>query len=235
MGPTNLISATEFTQYAPDVDLTLFGGASSPTVSGIISQATASIVNYCNVNGFDYQTETNETDRVAISPMGELFIDFRRRPVVPADVSNITLVKGGFQTQLVLTDTNGNFLFQIPYPGNHLNFASSYLAAAGTLILGGSTQLVTMKGADVFYKVTYTGGYSGQTGLGSGKPIPPDLKAACVLWVRDILATQFNSTGAFSFGQGSYNENLGPDGESKFIKRAKLLISQGGHRRMTIF
>src|SRR6185437_5542483 len=115
---TNLITGSDLTAFAPDIDLTNFGGASSATVSGIISQATQEIVDYCGVTGFDYATETNEEARVAINPMGELYINFRRRPVQVADVQKVTLTKGGFATQLTLTDTNGNALFQIPYPGN---------------------------------------------------------------------------------------------------------------------
>lgn len=224
MANANLIDVTDFTAFAPDVDLTLFPTA---TLSGVINQASTQIVNYCAVKGFDYQTETAEVDRAALSPMGELMIAFRRRPVALSDVTTVQLKKGGFSTTLSLTDTNSVPLYQIPHPGQRLYYPSSYLASAGTLILGGSTQLVTMRGADVFTSVTYNGGY--QNG------IPSDLKLACVLWVRDLLAWQYNNTGATSFTQGSYSSNFGADADSRFLKQAKRLLNQGGYRRVSQF
>lgn len=223
MANVNLIDVTDFTTYAPDVDLTLYPTA---TLSGVISQASQQIVSYCAVKGFDYQTETAEVDRAALSPMGELMIDFRRRPVVVGDVTTVQLKKGGFTTTLSLTDSSSVPLFQIPYPGQRMYYPSSYLASAGTLILGGSTQLVTMRGADVFTSVTYNGGY---------QTIPNDLKLACILWVRDLLAWQYNNTGATSFTQGSYSSNFGADADSRFLKQAKRLLNQGGYRRVSLF
>ncbi|HWZ65629.1 MAG TPA: hypothetical protein VNX65_02405 [Patescibacteria group bacterium] len=224
MANANLIDVTDFTTYAPDVDLTLFPVA---TLSGVISQASQQIVNYCAVTGFDYQAETAEVDRAALSPMGELMVAFHRRPVAVGDITSIQLKKGGFTTTLTLADSGGNVLYQIPYPGQRMYFPSSYLASAGTLILGGSTQLVTMHGADVFTSVTYRGGYSAG--------IPADLKLACVLWVRDILAWQFNNTGASNFSQGSYSSSFGADPDSRFLKQAKRLLNQGGYRRVSQF
>ena len=228
MANANLIDISDFTTYAPDVDLSIFGNAAqqATTLSGIISMASQQIVDYCNVDGFDYQVVTNETDRAALSPMGELMINFRRRPVQSADVTKIQLVKGGFQTTLNLTDTNGIPLYQIPYSGKFLRFPSSYLASAGTLILGGSTQLVTMRGADVFSNVSYKGGY---------QTIPMDLKLACILWCRSILAWQYNNQGANNFSQGSYSVGFGADADDRFIKQAKRLLNNGAYVRSSIF
>ena len=228
MANANLIDVTDFTTYAPDVDLSMFGSSASQTttLSGIISMASQQIVDYCAVDGFDFQLVTNEIDRAALSPMGELMINFRRRPVVTGNVQQIQLVKGGFQTTLNLTDTNNIPLYQIPYSGKFLRFPSSYLASAGTLILGGSTQLVTMRGADVFSQVTYLGGYT---------QIPMDLKLACILWCRSIMAWQYNNQGANNFTQGSYSVGFGSDGDDRFIKQAKKLLNNGAYLRSSIF
>jgi len=228
MANANLIDVTDFTTYAPDVDLSMFGNSASQTttLSGIISMASQQIVDYCAVDGFDFQLVTNEIDRAALSPMGELMINFRRRPVVTGNVQKIQLVKGGFQTTLNLTDTNSVPLYQIPYSGKFLRFPSSYLASAGTLILGGSTQLVTMRGADVFSQVTYLGGYT---------QIPMDLKLACILWCRSIMAWQYNNQGANNFTQGSYSVGFGSDGDDRFIKQAKKLLNNGAYLRSSIF
>lgn len=223
MANPNLIDVTDFTAFAPDVDLSAY---STATISGFISMASQQIVDYCAVKGFDYKAETNEVDRAGLSPMGELMISFRRRPVAVADVQQITLKKGGFTTTLVLTDTNNNPLFQIPSPGQRLYFPSSYLASAGTLILGGSTQLVTMRGADVFTSINYTGGY---------QTVPADLKLACILWVRSLTAWPANNQGANNFTQGSYSVGFGQDADDRFLKQAKRILNQGGYVRVNQF
>lgn len=221
---SNLIDVSDFTTYAPDVDLSIFGSSATTTLSGMVSAASQQIVDYCAVDGFDLQTVTNEIDRAALSPMGELMINFRRRPV--QTVTQIQLVKGGFNTTLNLTDTNGVPLYQIPYGGKFLRFPSSYLASAGTLILGGSTQLVTMRGADVFSQISYTGGYI---------TIPADLKMACVLWTRSLLSWQYNNQGANNFTQGSYSVGFGQDADDRFIRQAKNILNNGAYVRSSIF
>ena len=53
MANANLIDVTDFTTYAPDVDLSMFGSSASQTttLSGIISMASQQIVDYCAVDG----------------------------------------------------------------------------------------------------------------------------------------------------------------------------------------
>lgn len=220
---TNILTTAELAQYAPDLDTT---GFSDTTLSGIISQATNRIAKFCNVKGFEQATETDETDRTLISNKGELVIAVRRRPIV--SVSAISIVRGGFSTNLTLTDSSGNALYQIPTPGNRLHLPNAYLYATGTYLAGGSSQLYTLKGANTFYKITYIGGYA---------QMPDDLKQACVLYMRDIITKQFNPTGAQSFSQGSYSVNFGAgtaDGDSRLIKEAKDILMQGSFVRVEL-
>lgn len=223
----NYITAAELASYAYDVDTTEFD---APTLSGVISRASRMVDRLCSVNGFDFALETNERNRAAISSLGELFINVKRRPIwnyngPTPGVNAIRLVKGRFSVSLQLTDTANNPLYQITYPGNTLRYPSAYLAGAGTLMLGGSAQLMTLKGADVYYEIDYQAGYM---------TIPDDLKEATTLIVRDILKTRYNPMGAESFGQGSMHVAFGTTGISLLMDQARMILEQGNYVRHTV-
>jgi hypothetical protein len=216
----SILSKADITNYAPELDLSSYSDA---TISGMLSQATNRAVQFCSVKGFDYTTETDEQDRAYISNDGELQISVRRRPIV--SVSAISLVKGGFSTNLVLTDTAtpANPLYQIPTPGNKLVFPNSYFYLTGTYLAGGSSQLYTLRGAKVNYKITYVGGYQN---------IPDDLKYACMLYFRDQYAKRNNPSGLSSFTQGSYSEtNSSNKGKSSLVLEAEDVLMNGGYAR----
>lgn len=216
----NIISQQDLQDLAPDLDLSAF---SAPSVSGIISQATRRMQTYCNVSGFDLATETKEESRTLIRNNGELFISLRRRPLVT--LQTVTLRRSGFSSSLTLTDPNtGALLYQVPYGGSQVHVPNAYLILTGTLLAGGSSQLLTLKGANVFTDTTYVGGYA---------TIPDDLKLACILFVRDILATQYNTAGASSFRQGQVSVSFGSskDGKSRFVLQAQNILDDGNYVR----
>lgn len=217
---SSIITKQDIIDFAPELDLS---GYSDVTISGMCAQATKHAENYCNVSAFDFGQNVDETDRAYISNDGELVISVRRRPIV--SVQSISLVKGGFSTSLVLTAGDGTNLYQIPYPNNKLVFPNSYFYLTGTYLAGGSSQLYTLRGAKVFYKMTYYGGWQN---------IPADLKYAAILYFRDILSKRSNPGGLQSFSQGSYSETSSTDksGRSNLVKEAEDVLSNGGYIRV---
>lgn len=216
---TNLISAQDLTDYAPDLDLTAF---SATTVSGIIARATRMITNYCQVSGFDFTATTAETDAANIASNGDLYISVMRRPIF--SVSAIRLVKGQFSTTLTIT-SNGVNLYQLNNTGNVLIYPNNYLAGTGTLALAGSAQLLTMKGANMLYEIDYIGGY---------RTIPDEVKEATTLLVRDIVNVRNNPQGAQGFSQGSYSVTYGTKAQSPLEERAFAILDQGDYVRRVL-
>ena len=215
----SILSATDIANYAPELDLSQY---STATISGMASQATNRAVQFCSVNGFDQVQEIDEMDKAYISNDGELVVSVRRRPIVT--IQSVSLVKGGFSTSLNLTGADGNPLYQIPSPRSKFVFPNSYFYLTGTYLAGGSSQLYTLRGAKVFYKMTYTAGYS---------PIPDDLKFAVILYFRDIVAQAKNPQGLQGFTQGSYSEQYGSnaEGKSKLVLQAEDALRNGGYVR----
>lgn len=219
----NILTKADIQNYAPELDLSKYSDA---TISGMLSAATQRAADLANVSGFDFTSVVNETDKAYISNNGELIISVRRRPIV--SVQAINLIKGGFSTSLVLTDNaTGNPLYQIPYSNSKLVFPNSYFYLTGTYLAGGSSQLYTLRGANVMYQMSYAGGYQS----------PPDnLKYAISLIFRDQYTDQFNPQGLSSFTQGSYSESYAGsnanNGLSPMEKKALKVLQQGGFARM---
>ena len=188
--------------------------------------AQSKAAQFASVKGFETATEVDETGRALINSNGELAIWPQRRPLT--SVTSITLTKGSFSTQLVLTNASGVPLYQIPYPSTSLVFPNSYFYLTGTYLAGGSSQLLTLRGANVFAKMTYTAGYD---------VAPDDLKYALLLYFRDTYSKKFNPAGLQSFSQGSYSESYNTDklGKSRLIQEAEDILQNGGYVRVGLF
>lgn len=222
-----ILSKADIQAYAPELDLSSYTDA---TISGMLLIAEKRAAQFASVAGFDLQAVTNETSRAFINNDGELVISVKRRPIV--SVTSISLQKGGFSTSLNLTDTNGTQLFQIPDERHKLVFPNSYFYLTGTYLAGGSSQLLTLRGAKTFYNMSYVGGYQNP---------PEDLKYAIMLYFRDALAKRgaiSTTTGAqiSSFSQGSYSETYNnssnASGQSSYVKEAEGVLMNGGYVRM---
>jgi hypothetical protein len=218
---SNILTKADIVAYAPELDLSSYSDA---TISGMISAATERAAEFCNVTGFDFTSVVNETDNAVISVAGDLLISVRRRPIVT--VSAIGLVKGGFSTSLTLTGTDGTPYYQIPYPNTKIVLPNSYLYGTGTMLAGGSSNLMSLRGSRVMYQISYTGGYQN----------PPDsLKYAIALYFRDSFTKQFNTQGLSSFTQGSYSESYGAGGSkgrSALVQEAESVLRSGGYARI---
>lgn len=219
---TNLITAQDLSDFAPDLDTSAF---SATTLSGIISQASNSIAKYCNVKDFALGQYT-DTDRARISNNGELVINTRVRPI--QSVVSIALVRGSFSTNLTLTQ-GGTPLYQIPDLGHRIHVPNSYLYLTGTYLAGGQSQMLNLKAANMFCTTVYVAGY---------QTIPDDLKDACVLWTTDIIMRRLNRAGVQSFSQGSLSMNFGKkadNGDSPNISEAKTILMQGNYVKVGSF
>jgi len=156
---SSILTKADIVAYAPELDLNKYSDA---TISGMLSQATMRAADLANVSGFDFTAVVAETDKALISNTGELTISVRRRPIV--SITAISLVKGGFSTNLNLNSTDGLPLYQLPYPSNKVVFPNSYFYLTGTYLAGGSSQLFTLRGAGMMYQISYTGGLQNHTG-----------------------------------------------------------------------
>lgn len=217
---TNLITAQDITDFAPDLDVSAY---SATTLSGLIAQATAEIIQFCSVKEFSLGTYTDK-DRARITNKGELVINPRVRPV--QSVSSIRLKRGGFSTSFTLTDSQGNPLYDIPDPGDRVHLPNSYMYLTGTYLAGGNSQLMTLQAANLWCEVTYVAGY---------QTIPQDLKDICILWVQDMVMRRVNRAGVQSFTQGSLSMNFGKSertGDSPMIRQAKYMLNQGGYNKV---
>lgn len=217
----NLITQAELESFAPDLDLSTF---SQTTISGMITRASQIITNYCDVDGFFKVAVTNERDRALISPNGDMTISFRRRPVQDGDISAIRLVGVGMNQSLTL-ENDGSRVYFIPNPKTYVVYPSNYLISMGR-------GLLHLDSSDLFYEIDYTGGYA--TDIAD---LPPDLKEACTLYIRDMVSRKFNPTGAQSFTQGRVSMSFGYSaGRSKsaLVSAAEDILDSGGYARKVI-
>jgi hypothetical protein len=217
----NLITQAELESFAPDLDLSTF---SQTTISGMISRASKIITQYCDVEGFFKVAVTGERDRALISPNGDMTISFRRRPVQDGDIQAIRLVGVGMSQSLTLED-DGNRVYFIPSPKTYVIYPSNYLISMGR-------GLLHLDSSDLFYEVDYTGGYA--TDIAN---LPEDLKEACTLYVRDMVARKYNPSGAQSFTQGRVSMSFGySSGRSKsaLVSAAEDILDSGGYARKVI-
>lgn len=226
-----LIDYPTFVANAPEVDISAYTPA---TFSGILQEASQWIYAACEVPTLLQSTIVGEETRGAIGPSGDLVIFPMVRPI--QSVQAIKLVKGGFSTNLTISGISGgggplNF-YQMPWPQNKIVYPSSYLAGQGTLMIGGSQQLVSLRGAGVDSVLNYTAGFQTISGI----PYDPngypkyDLVRATVLVVRAILTDRYNQMGADSLHQGDVSISL--RGEPYFYEMAMEILDKGGYHRV---
>lgn len=215
----NLITASELTSYAPDLNLDAYD---STTVSGMISRASARLAGMANVDGFFTANVTAETDRLRINSSGDMIISFRRRPVAAGAVSTVALRTVDVNQSLTLTDSTGGSIYWIPGGGGYMVYPSNFIISHGY-------GLITARNANLHYEVSYVGGYA--TDVAN---IPPDLKEAVTLLIRDAL---YSNDGLRGFSQGSYSEQRSTfpnTHKSVFEARAIDILNAGNYIRMVV-
>ena len=229
----NLIDQATFQAYAPETDISFY---EANTFSGIINRATQWISNACEVPTLLQSTITSEEGQAAINPSGDLVYYTMVRPI--QKINAVRLVKGGFSTTLNLYGVNASNgqplqFFQVPYPASKFVYPSSYLAGQGTLMIGGSQQLVSLRGARTDIQVDYVGGLpTNAEGLptDTNGVVRSDLIQACVLVIQGFLTLRNNQMGASSIRQGDVSISF--KDEPIQFELAMEILDKGGYHRV---
>lgn len=211
----NLITVSEFASFAPEVDTTRFD---SPTISGIISQASRQVSDYLQYSPLA-EDIVNEIKTAKITTEGDLLIFPEKLPI--ATVTAITLTKGTSNIDLELTDSGGNTKYNIDFTRRHIRFP------VVEMVFQGQTTVLNpwdLKYSQFYVKLSYRGGYE-------VSELPSTIKQATVLLTKDIISNQYNQMGANRLRQGlvefDFRSGLGNsgDGVSKFVKDAQRLLA----------
>jgi hypothetical protein len=199
-------------------------------MSGIINRASQWIYNACEVPTLLQSVITGEEGQAAINPSGDLVIFPMVRPI--QKMTTVQLVKGGFSTTLSIYGAGGQPFFQVASPANKFVYPSSYLAGQGTLMIGGSQQLVSLRGARTDCVIAYTAGWPQVNGLPANFDGTPksDLLEAVTLVIRGMLTLRYNQMGAENMHQGAIS--LSFEKEPIFYNMAMEILDQGGYHRV---
>ena len=202
----NYLSVSEWQAMNSHID---FGGATAPTLSGVISRASSQIDNILKYT-LPIQTVTAEKAEAIVNSTGDLVLFPQKLNV--QSVSSVRIKKGASSMNLTLNDGAGNALYDIV--NDSVIFAYQQLQLTGQFSMNSFLQL---RQNLFFTEITYDAGYV---------TIPDDIKQACNLlaldiWNRDIS----NPSGVKSLTQGALSMTFG-EGESDLVKDAKLLLQK---------
>lgn len=212
----NLITAAEFSAYAPEVDISKYN---STTISGMISQASKQVSDYLMYSPIA-EDIVDEMRQGRITTDGDLLIFPSKLPV--QSVASISLSKG--TTSLALTlSVGGVNKYNVDYSKRKILFPGSEIAlnAAPTFI-----NLYSLKSTQFFTKISYQGGWP-------LSELPNTIKQATILYMREILSRRFNTTGANEISQGGVTLKFGTgrsERKSDLIADAEQLL--GPYRRI---
>ena len=209
MTDTNIITVSEFGQFAPEVDTARFD---SPTISGVISQAS-SIVS--DILDYTPLAETLTVDlKGTITSKGDLVIFPPKVPV--QSVTGINIIRGTTNLSMTL-QAGGIDVFNIDFNKRKILYPYEQVLLQGNMIVN---NFFMLRNYDFILRLAYRGGFE-------VSELPPIIKRATVLIVKDIFNDQQNSAGASRITQGGitlqYSSTRG--GESEFVKEAKRLLA----------
>lgn len=204
----NYITQDEFSAEHPATDLSQF---TSATVSGMIAKASQYVDNFCQVDGFDLLTVTGEKTEATITNEGDLLFFPRRTPVL--SVSSINLSRGTLSLDLTLT-SGATTLYQIPTRATSVRYPNTFLTSVGTFTIN---SLRDLRASNMLATVTYLGGF---------QTIPPLIKQATMLVLRDTVNRRLNTAGADSISQGGITIKYSSrdDGKSDDVRDAESLL-----------
>lgn len=209
----NYITQDEFAARYPATNLSQF---SASTISGMISEASQYVDNFCQVDGFDLRTVIAEKVEATITNTGDFLFYPRRTPV--SAVYSINLSRGSFSLDLTTVSGTGS-LVQIPTRGTSFRYPSTFQTSVGTFTIN---DLAALRGENLLATVNYLGGY---------ETIPGPIKVATMLVLRDMVnRATLNVAGASSVTQGGitikYSEKKdgNNDGKSDDIRDAEVML-----------
>lgn len=210
MQSTNYITVTEFKTFNPETD---FSNYTDPTISGMISRASAWVDNYL-LYTLPIEDISNELNEGIVDSDGNLVIYTQKVPI--QSVSQIKIKLGTVQSTLLLTDGNGNDRYNIPYRKSYILFPFQELATTGTITISNFYNLRPIK---VFTQTSYRAGY---------ETIPSDIKDAVNLVAKDIFIRQANPLNVASISQGGISMSFRDrtDGKSDMILDAEGILKK---------
>lgn len=209
MTDNNLITVTEFANYAPDVDTSKY---TEPTISGMISQASKAVSTYL---GYTPLAEdiTDELKEAVITIDGDLLIRPQKTPI--QSVSTIKIAKGATDVTLTIVDGSGTPKYNIDYTKRSILYPYNEITLQGVPVF---TDFYALRGSHFYVKLTYRGGF---------EVLPADIQQATVLIMQDIIGQRYNQVGAKRLTQGgiTFEFSQSSDGESELVKKAKKLLN----------
>lgn len=209
MTDSNLITIAEFQAEAPEVDLARY---TTETISGMITKASKMVSDYLLYTPLQ-ETITDETKQARITSEGDLLIYPEKIPV--ASVSSIALFKGATSISLTLTDGSGNNKYNIDVTQRTIRYPWGEITLQGVPIF---TDFYALRGTHFYTKITYVGGYTSAN-------LPPTIKKATMLYLRDLLSRAQNTAGAKKISQGGITmEWMQKEGKSDLVEDAERML-----------
>jgi len=206
----NYITIDELKDWNAETD---FSKYSAVTLSGMISRASRWVDKFL---GYSLHLETRVGEQLQdcfVSSNGDLYIYPLKIPIV--NVSKITLKLGSYSSDLGIIDNDGNAVYDIPEPKNHILYPYQEIQLTGKVSIRNFYDLRTKK---FYVKLDYTAGY---------ETIPDDIKDAVNLVAKDIFMRQANPMDLSSISQGAismtYRKQEG--GKSDLIKDAIRILN----------
>jgi len=216
MTDSNIITVTEFGQFAPEVDTSKYD---APTLSGMISAASKIATDYLEYTPFA-EDIANEVVQGLITTEGDLLIFPKKLPI--QTVSAISITRGATTVALTITNGAGVNKFNIDYTQRNIRYPYQEITLQGVPVF---TDFYSLRGRQFYTKVSYRGGWEPSA-------LPGSIKQAVVLLMKDLVSGQYNQMGANRLRQGAVEFEFGSTGmgESKLVKDAKRLL--GPYRRV---
>lgn len=206
----NIITVTEFGDYAPEIDTTKFD---APTVSGFVSAASRMASDYLGYSPYA-EDIVNEVKNGMVDNQGDLIIFPEKKPI--QSVSAIAIVKG--TTEITLSLTSGaNNRYNIDFTQRHIRYPYSEISVYGTNYL---SDFYSLRGSQFYTKISYRGGWE-------VSQLPAPIKHAVVLLTKDLFYGQHNAMGVtrLSQGQVSFDFGLSSKEVSPNVKAARQLLN----------
>lgn len=214
MTDNNIITVSEFGNFAPEVDTTRFD---NPTLSGFISAASKMASDYLEYTPLA-EGVTNEVKMGTIDTRGDLIIFPQKIPII--SVSAINIFRGATTVALTL-QSSGTDKFNIDYTSRHIRYPYEEITLQGTPVF---SDFLSLRGTQFYTKISYRGGFEVSA-------LPTSIKQAVVLLTKDLIGNQFNQMGASRISQGSLSFAFEDrKGESNLVKDAFKLL--GPYRRV---
>ena len=209
MTSSNLITVTQFAQFAPEVDTSKYD---APTISGLISAASQQVSDYLQFTPLA-EDITNELRTAMIDTSGDLVIFPIKVPVI--SLSSLAITKGSVSIDIQLLNSAGVAKYNIDYTQRSIRYPFGEITLQGVPVF---TDFYSLRGNQIYSKISYRGGYEASA-------LPSPIVQATVLITKDLMSTAYNLTGATSLTQGGLSFSFGQGAESRNMMMAKKLLN----------